>query len=113
MFTFDPRPTFTAPVTVHAPGAAGPQTFTAHFQALPDAETDVLQGAQVPADRIPESNRLWLAKILIGWEGITDDSGDLYLFSAENRDALLGSAWLRGPVTIAYLTGISGAARKN
>jgi hypothetical protein len=113
MFKFNPRPTFTQKVSFHVPGVAEKQEFTGHFQALPQSETDELQGPNVPQDKIGEFNRRWLERIFIGWEGIVDDAGELILFSAETRDVLLDAPWLRGAVTVAYLTGISGAARKN
>lgn len=113
MFKFVTHPTFTAEVKVKVPGLAEPQVFTGHFMALPQSETEALQGAAVPAARVAENNREWLNRIFVGWEGIVDDADRPILFSAETRAELLEAPYVRAAVAITYLTEVSGAARKN
>ncbi len=113
MFHFTARPAFTAPVEVWEPGATAPQTFTGRFRALTRSETDALQGADVPAAEIPARNREWLEKIFEGWEDDLAVDGAALPVTHANRALLLDADWVRAAVTLAYLRGVSGAARKN
>lgn len=113
MFKFVSRPHFSAPVRVLVPGVAEPQQFTGHFVAMTQSETEALQGASVPRERMAEANREWLERIFVGWEGVVDDADRPIQFSAETRAQLLDAPFVRQAVTLAYLTEVSGAARKN
>lgn len=113
MFTFNPRPRFTTTVTVREPGTTEEQTFTGIFQALPQDETERLQGRDVPADRIAEANREWLSKIFVGWEDDLFVDGAALPVTPENIDLLMSAPWVRSAVVAAYLRELSGFARKN
>lgn len=113
MFTFVARPRFSAPVTVHQPGAAEPQTFTGQFEAMPEDETEALQNPDTPRDKIASNNREWLNRIFVGWgEDLVVDGLPLPVTDS-NKALLLGAQWIRSAVTLTYLREVSGHARKN
>lgn len=113
MFTFNPRPKFTATVKVREPGSDDEQAFTGHFQALPVAETEALQGAGVPAAKAEENNRIWLHRIFTGWGDDLVIDGMPLPVTEENKTLLLDAPWIRTAITRAYFIEIQGFARKN
>lgn len=85
--------------------------FDARYRRLPQDRIDEMIAQNREAQITDEA----LAReVLVGWSGITDENNDPYLFSEENRDALLANVvGLRSAVVRAFFESISGGARKN
>ena len=59
-------------------------------------------------------DRDFLRQVVVGWEEVGDESGEPLSFSETARDQLLGIAYVRGAMVLAYHEIASGgASRKN
>ncbi len=86
------------------------QSFTAHFLALKPAE---LENRYLKTD---EDQMGFLSDVLIGWSGLTDDTGAAeqpFPFSPENRAELLSDVFVRRAVLASYLAAMAGAKSGN
>ena len=86
------------------------QSFTGHFVAL---KPDQMDGRYARTD---EEQMGLLCDVLIGWDGLTDDSGAVeqpFLFSVENRAELLSDVFVRRAVLAAYIAALSGVKPGN
>ena len=51
--------------------------------------------------------------MLVGWDGVNDDSGDAVPFSERSRDQLLDVPLVASAVVLAWLGSLTGIKRKN
>jgi hypothetical protein len=111
MFRIATKRTVEWPVTVSIPQDGGKvmkATFTAHFEILDQARID-----DIVFGRDPEQSDL-LDAALIGWRGVTDETGNELPFTPENKRALLDITYVRTALLAAHAQLHRGeAARKN
>lgn len=106
--------TFKCPITVAIPGGAEADTqFIAHFRAL---GLDELVAS--PPLETREAQDAHLRRVLIGWEGITDDRDGgaepvEFVYSEENLAQLINTVPVRLALLAAYMPGLTGATRGN
>lgn len=105
---------FKARVKVEFPAANGEgidaQEFTGHFVSLPIDEVEQMDYAT------NEGQEDYLRRILVGWEGLTDDTDGKdapMLFSPENHTLLIRDSRVRAAVINAYVEKVHGAKRGN
>lgn len=105
---------FKARVKVEFPAPDGEgvdvQEFTAHFVALPVDEIAALDVAAASGEPV------YLRRVLVGWDGITDDSDGKdapFGFSPENLETLIGDLLTRAALMTAYFAHLTGAKRGN
>jgi hypothetical protein len=104
--------TYSWPVAVEFPVDGGrfeKQTFDAEFKRLPQDRIEVIR-QDVLGDTA--TDRSVCVEVLVGWKGITDDSGDVP-FSEKARDDLLNIPLVPRAVMTAWMDSLSGAKRKN
>ncbi len=98
------NPEFLAPVAVQVPADGGQSEgkFKARFRALTksEIETHEMQTA-TGATR-------FLEDVVIGWEGLADDEGAPFAFTAENFSLLLDLPHFRVALIGAYFNATSG-----
>ena len=86
------------------------QTFDGEFRRL--SQTRIAQiGEEIKTDHITDADLA--AEVLVGWSGVTDDSGQDVPFSQSALQQLLDVPMLAGAITIAYFESLQGAKRKN
>jgi hypothetical protein len=109
MFKISQKPTYSWPVTVNLPVDGGKfekQTFDAEFKRLTQS--------QIKAHLEANASDFDFGKdVLVGWKGVTDDSGAEVPFSESSRDQLLEIPAVSSAVTVAFYESIAGAKRKN
>lgn len=103
---------FRTKVLVELPSEDGfeVQSFIGMFKAL---SQDELEGRRVGTN---DEMKAFYAVVLIGWDGLTDDldgKDEPFLFSPENRDALLQDVFIMRGVHQAYIGALAGAKRGN
>lgn len=105
---------FKTRVKVEFPSADGEgidtQEFTGHFVSLPMDEIAALDIGTT------EGQDSYLRRILVGWDGLTDDTDGKdvpFAFSAENHAFLIRDFLIRSAVMSTYLAALSGAKRGN
>lgn len=103
---------FRKKIEVEFPAEDGPerQSFVAVFRVL---KPDALEGRYLRTD---EEQRAFLADVLVGWDGLTEDRDGHdapFLFSAENRNELLSDVFVRRAVLKTYLDAMTGVAAGN
>lgn len=100
MFKVVKQYAFKAVVTVRVPNEHGKysvQTFTAHFQVLPQAELNELFAKNSTVD-VP-----LLKRVLTGWEpDLVDENGEPLPFSEETRDAIINIPFARAGLVDTY-----------
>lgn len=104
MLKIIPNPEFKAPVKVVLPVDGGQREagFTAKFRALTRSE-------QAAYDiGTPEGTDDFLASVVTGWEGLADEDGEPFEFSALNLRQLLDLGYVRVGLTKAYFEATSG-----
>ncbi|WP_242095499.1 hypothetical protein [Sphingomonas sp. CROZ-RG-20F-R02-07] len=112
MFKLETAPRFTHGVTVQVPvdGGFEGQTFKATYQTLGIAElaqydfNDDAQGATSTA---------FLRKVLVGFEDVQGDDGQVMPYSDRARDALIDMPFVRVPLTQTYFAAVSKAQLGN
>ncbi|WP_322105852.1 hypothetical protein [Paraburkholderia sp. J41] len=105
------RPTFTWPVKVVEPGnapdgAVVESVFVGEFVRKDGDELEALFKENKPV-------RVVLKDLLVGWNGLRDESGAELSFDEQYRDALLKIPHAVVGIWTAYLEGAGGATRKN
>lgn len=105
---------FKARVKVEFPAQDGEgvdvQEFTAHFVALP---VDEIAALEVATDA---GQPAYLRRVLVGWDGITDDSDGKdapFAFSPEALEMLIGDFLTRNALMTTYFSHLTGAKRGN
>ena len=81
------KPTFSAPVVWRLAGDDGQTvevTYSATFRRVTDEEAKQLQERLTRRDL---TDRELLDRVLVGWDGLLDEQGLPFTFSAENRAA--------------------------
>jgi len=105
MFKLQQSENYSWPVKVKVPVDGGlfiEQTFDAVFKRLAASKTKELVGSE-------NMNDIEFAKsVLIGWKGVTDDSGNDVPFSDGTRDSLLDVPSVATAVVESYLMSSSG-----
>lgn len=95
------------PVTVPVPqhgGRVAKHRFTAHFAYLPADEIG-------PASEA--GDEAFVARVLVGWDGVQDEHGEPLPFSAEARAALIQIPYVRRALVMAWHEFIAGRAAGN
>lgn len=113
MFRIDSSSSYAWPVAVShltEDGKTKNADFTARFKRLPQSQVDDLRERAI-AGTIPD--RELAETVLVGWEGVQDETGNALPYSEENRAALLDVVPVRPSVIKAWFDSISGAPRKN
>lgn len=93
------------PVKVSVPvdgGDAKVFEFNAHFRLLPLSEA-----TEQSADQE------FLARVLVGWDGVQDEAGNALEFSDEARTKLCDISYAKAGILAAYFECSAGSARKN
>lgn len=109
---FNPNRIFKTKVDVSIPTADGEDTiqFVAQFKAL---STDEMVGWPGQTMREQDDN---LRRVLVGWDGITadlDGTDAPFVFSPENRDALISDFFVRTALLTTYAKALAGVRRGN
>lgn len=122
MFAIVKNPTYAWPVEVQTPDPAKPgkwkaHTFIGHFKKLTDQDfRDALEpmtdATLTPAERFERENE-FIQRVLVGWEGITDEAGTPLAFTADNLQAVLDLTEVRGGLFQAAFNSRHKAAVKN
>jgi hypothetical protein len=109
MFKVIKNPTFTATVKVSAPtdGGFADGSFTGRFKVLSISEAEDFNLLS------SEGTKDYLRAILIGWEGVVDDSGEPLSFNDAQRDELLDIPYIRVGILNTYNAAMMGAKRGN
>ena len=100
------------PVTVELPVDGGrfeKHSFDAEFKRLSQSRIEEIMEDVVKGDA---KDREVAAEILIGWRGVSDDSGDIP-FSEKARDDLLNIPLVSASTIKAWMESLAGAKRKN
>lgn len=110
MFKLAASPVYFWPVSVSLPTDGGKfekSTFDAQFKRIPQSRIDAIFRADDVKDE--EVAR----ELLVGWRGVTDDSGEDVPFSEAAREQLFNVPGVRAAVIKSYLESLSGAKQKN
>lgn len=102
------------PVTISVPQSGG--TVQKHkIEAEFDLLTQSRLAEVMASDRNADGDTALLREVLVGWEGVADESGQPVEFSAETRDDLVDIPYVRAALIRSYFEAASGnaAARKN
>ncbi len=106
MFKLTTVDNYTHPVTVHVPvgdGKHAKERFTAIFAYLGQERIGQLAETQ---DHMADTELL--NEILVGWDGVADETGKALPFTHENRDRLLDIPYVRIAVVKAYFESLRG-----
>jgi len=112
-FVLKQSDSYSWPVTFDIPVDGGRherQTFDGEFKRLSQSRITEI-GEQIKAEEITDS--ALAAEVLIGWSGVTDDSGKDVPFSQSALQQLLDVPMLAAAITLAYFESLQGAKRKN
>lgn len=109
MFKITKNPEFSHPVRVKVPTDTGfaDHTFTARFRALTITESEKHDTMSTTG------TNAFLAEVLVGWEGVTDDEGQPVAFSNAARQALIDIPFARVALLDTYNLAMIGAKRGN
>lgn len=109
MFKIKHNSDFTWPVKVQVPtdGRHQEQQFTARFKVVERSRFEDISSGDATAETA------LLREVLLGWEGVADESGEALPFSEQVRDQLLEIPYVRTAVVEAFFEGIAGRKRKN
>ena len=114
MFVLTDDYTYLWPVKVAVPtsGEHKTQEFEARFRLVSTERAKELFG-DIAA--VPSGERLdaFLREALVGWTGVSGESGGELAFTEENRDRLIGIPYVCAALSEAYGESISGRAEKN
>ena len=110
MFKLAQNVTYLWPVTVELPAEGGKteqHTFDAKFKLIPQSKIDgYMTGDDTSDAKIADD-------ILVGWDGITDESGDPVPFTASTKAAILDVPNVRTAIVKAWGESLLGSKRKN
>jgi hypothetical protein len=112
-FVLKQSDSYSWPVTFDIPVDGGrheAQTFDAQFKRMPQKWIrDIAK--KIDADKVTD---LDVAKeVVVGWSGVTDESGKEVPFSQKALDQLLDVPTLAASVVLSYFGSIAGAKQKN
>lgn len=109
MFTLDPNPKFTHPITVQKPtdGGHDAQTFRATYRVIGDER---LAGFDLN-DRASSTD--FLRTVLVGFEDVQGGDGQPVPYSDSTRDALIDLPFVRVPLVKGYFAAVYKAALGN
>ena len=109
MFKVVKNPIFTATVKISAPTEGGvvSSSFTARFKAI---SISAAEGFNLLTS---EGTLNYLRTILIGWEGVADETGEPISFNDAARDELLDITFVRVGILNAYNAAMIGAKSGN
>lgn len=102
----NPEFTATVKVSMPQPGGFSEASFTARFRALTVSQAEEFNLMTT------EGTTDYLRAILIGWEGVADDDGDVS-FNDAARDELIDVAPIRIALLNSYNAAMMGAKRGN
>lgn len=106
-------PTYRWPVTVVFPvdgGKTDKETFDAEFKRLAqDQLRDI--GERIDAGTITDLEVL--DRVLAGWAGILDESGEEVVFSESSRQRILNVPLVAGATVAAWMESLNKGKRKN
>lgn len=84
------------------------------FRWMDQAEFDKLRGMGLADGEEAPSDEAIARRVLMGWEGLSDEGGEPVPFSAEALEQVLAHTLMRQSVVATYMAVMSGvAARKN
>lgn len=122
MFAIVKNPIYSWPVEVSLPDPAKPgkwktHSFIGHFKKLSDQEfRDALEpmtdATLPPAERVDRENE-FIQRVLVGWEGITDEDGTPLPFNTDQVEAVLNLTEVRSGLFEAAFNSRRKAAVKN
>ena len=112
-FVLKQSDTYSWPVTFDLPidgGRHQRQSFDGEFRRLSQSRNREL-GQQIEAGDTTDADLA--TEVLVGWSGITDDSGKDVPFSQAALQQLLDVPMLATAIITAYFSSLQGAKRKN
>lgn len=112
-FVLKQSDTYTWPVTFDLPidgGRHQRQSFDGEFRRLSQSRIREI-GQQIEAGETTDAELA--TEVLVGWAGITDDSGKDVPFSQSALQQLLDVPMLASSIVTAYFSSLQGAKRKN
>jgi hypothetical protein len=112
-FVLKQSDSYSWPVTFNLPVDGGRherQTFDGEFKRIPQSRITEI-GGQIKAEEITDADLA--AEVLVGWSGVTDNSGAQVPFSQHALEQLLDVPMLAAAITLAYFESLQGAKRKN
>ena len=111
MFTLKKDLTFRQPVRVRPPGAIDEpaQEFTAILRQLPVSRLAALAAGGGSLDELQAT----LREVLVGWDGVVDETGEPVPFSAERAQELLEIPAVLRALAEAMATGLADLRQKN
>lgn len=117
-FVLKQSDTYSWPVTFDVPVDGGRherQTFDGEFKRLPQSKVGPMVAELNRLDDGADMERITelASEVLVGWSGVTDDSGKEIPFSQKALEQLLEVPLLAASVLRSYFDSIKGAKRKN
>lgn len=117
-FVLKQSDTYTWPVSFDVPVDGGRherQTFDGEFKRVPQSKLGPMVAELQKLEDLGELDRITeiAADVLVGWSGISDDTGKEIPFSQKALEQLLEVPFLAVAVLKAYMDSIKGAKRKN
>jgi len=112
-FVLKQSDTYSWPVTFDLPidgGRHQRQSFDGEFRRLSQSRIREM-GQQIEAGETTDADLA--TEVLVGWSGITDDSGKDVPFSQAALQQLLDVPMLATAIITAYFSSLQGAKRKN
>lgn len=112
MFKIVQEPTYSWPVSVEFPADGGrveKSTFDIEFKRLTQTRLNEIREA---IEKGTTSDVELAREVVVGWSGITDDSGPVP-YSDAARDRLLDIPLVAGAIVMTMFSSIAGAKRKN
>ena len=112
-FVLKQSDTYSWPVTFDLPidgGRHQRQSFDGEFRRLSQSRIREM-GQQIEAGETTDADLA--TEVLVGWSGITDDSGKDVPFSQTALQQLLDVPMLATAIITAYFSSLQGAKRKN
>lgn len=114
MFVLKKDHSYAWPVTVQVPADGGDireEQFTCTFQILPQARIESLM-EEMRADEGTTlgggADERILREVVVGWEDVKDESGDVIPFTGENLATLMALPYARIGVMRAYFESVMG-----
>jgi hypothetical protein len=117
-FVLKQSDTYSWPITFDVPVDGGRherQTFDGTFKRLPQSTIGPMVAELQRLDDLGDLERITeiAADVMVGWSGVTDDTGKEIPFSQKALKQVLNVPFLAVAVLKAYVDSIKGAKRKN
>jgi hypothetical protein len=113
MFKIATTPTYKAKVAVDIPGDNGKVTtkvFSATFKRLQQSDLDDMMARLRSKDL---DDRSLIGEVMVGWDDVADEDGNVLEFNEENLDALLEVFPVRPTIVKTFFNSTSAAKVKN